>query len=102
MTAPTRDVADSASVLVLGAFVTGIGLVSSPVAENRARDTAGSNSYTFIAVSTADGSCGGSTGAAEDDCSSPVVSCVAWCRSAAALSSAVCRDKHAHVCDVGQ
>ena len=26
----------------------------------------------------------------------------AWCRSAAALSSAECRDRHAHVCAVGQ
>ena len=103
VTASTRDIADSASVLVLSAFVTGIGLASSPGEESLARDTADSKSHTFITVSkTADGSCGGSANAPEDDCSSPVVPCAAWCRSAAALSSAVCRDMHAHVCAVGQ
>ena len=102
VTASTRDVVDSASVLVLGAFVTGIGLTSSPGEESQARGTADSKSYTFVTVSTADGSCGGSADALEDDCSSPIVPCAAWCRSAAALSSAVCRDRHAHVCAVGQ
>ena len=102
MAASTRDVADSPSVLVLGAFVTGIGLTSSPGEESQARGTADLNSHTFVTVSTADGSCGDSANAPEDDCSSPVVSCTAWCCSTAALSFAVCRDRHAHVCAVRQ
>jgi len=102
VTASIRAVDDSASVLVLVVFVPEIGLMSSPDEEGQARGTADSKSYTFITVSHADGSCGGSAGAPEDDCTSPIVSCVAWCRNASALSSAVCRDRHAHVCDVGQ
>ena len=102
MTASIRAVDDSVFVLVLVVFAPEIGLKSSPGEADRARGTSDSKSYTFVTVSHADGSCGGSAGALEDDCTSPVMSCAAWCRNASALSSAVCRDRHAHVCDVGQ
>jgi len=102
VTASIRAVDDSVFALELDVFVPEIGLTSSPDEEGRARDAAGSKSYTFITVSHADGSCGGFTGTPEDDCTSSIMSCAAWCRNASALSSAVCRDRHAHVCDVGQ
>ena len=102
MTASIRAVDDPAFVLVLVVFAPEIGLMSSPGEDDQARGTADSKSYTFVTVSHADGSCGGSAGALEDDCTSPVVSCAAWCHNASALSDAVCRDRHAHVCDVGQ
>ena len=97
MTASTRAVDDSVCALVLSAFVAGVGLMSSPGEEGRARGTADSESYTFVTVSTAGGSCCGVAKVLEDDCSLPITSCAAWCRSAAARSSAVCRDRHAYV-----
>jgi hypothetical protein len=99
VTASIRAVDDSVFALGLGSARLGSARLGSA---RLGSAPAGSKSYTFITVSHADGSCGGFAGALEDDCTSSIVPCAAWCRNASALSSAVCRDRHAHVCDVGQ